>query len=357
MEDVISAVGTGGAEAGARRFLVEAAQAGQRLDQFLAQALAGELSRSRVQALIEAGEVSVDDATVAAPKRKVAAGESVAFTVPEAEAPEPIAEDIPLDVLYEDAHLIVIDKPAGLVVHPGPGNWTGTLVNALLFHCGDTLSGIGGVKRPGIVHRLDKETSGVMVVAKTDLAHRSLADQFAAHGRDGRMERAYQAVVWGVPSRPVGRIEAVLGRSNSDRMKRTVVNEERADAKHAVTHFQVLERFGGAAEHAALVVCVLETGRTHQIRVHMAHIGHPLVGDDAYGAHFRSKARKLGQDVAGIIENFPRQALHAFRLGFEHPATGEPMEFETELPADMAELLDGFRHCAEEPRGSAYKSR
>ncbi|WP_061933998.1 RluA family pseudouridine synthase [Aureimonas sp. AU22] len=337
----MSIVGTGGDETDASEFVVSEQEAGRRLDQFLATALGGELSRSRLQSLIEDGQVRVDETPVLLPKRKVAAGETVRLAVPEPEAPEPVAEDIPLAILYEDEHLVVLDKPAGLVVHPGPGNWTGTLVNALLFHCGDTLSGIGGVKRPGIVHRLDKETSGVMVVAKSDAAHRSLAKQFAAHGQDGKMERAYQAVVWGVPSRPVGTVEASLGRSNSDRTKRQVVKDGRPDARHAVTHFEVLERFGTEGANAALIACVLETGRTHQIRVHMSHIGHPLIGDEVYGAHFRTKSKKLGE-VGDVVAAFPRQALHAFRLAFEHPVSGEPMEFETELPDDMQELLEAL---------------
>ncbi|WP_019996524.1 RluA family pseudouridine synthase [Aureimonas ureilytica] len=343
MEVPIPAVGTSGPEAGASRFLVSDEDAGKRLDQFLAQALAGDLSRSRVQSLIEAGQVSVDDVAALSPKRRVQPGESVALVMPEPEAPDPEPENIPLDILYEDADLVVLDKPAGLVVHPGPGNWTGTLVNALLFHCGDTLSGIGGVRRPGIVHRLDKDTSGVMVVAKNDLAHRSLAEQFAAHGADGRMERAYQAVVWGIPSRPIGTVEAALGRSNSDRTKRTVVPAGRPDARHAVTHFEVLERYGEGNTSASLVACILETGRTHQIRVHMAHIDHPLIGDETYGAHFKSKARKFGT-AAETVAGFPRQALHAFRLAFEHPSTGEAMEFETELPDDLSELVEALRH-------------
>ncbi|RIX98728.1 RluA family pseudouridine synthase [Aureimonas flava] len=337
----MSIVGTGGDETDASEFRVGDDDAGRRLDQFLAAALGGELSRSRLQSLIEDGQVRIDETPVLLPKRKVAAGETVRLDMPEPEAPEPVAEDIPLDILYEDEHLVVLDKPAGLVVHPGPGNWTGTLVNALLFHCGDTLSGIGGVKRPGIVHRLDKDTSGVMVVAKSDAAHRSLAAQFAAHGQDGRMERAYQAVVWGVPARPVGTVEAALGRSNSDRTKRQVVPDGRPDARHAVTHFEVLERFGSEGANASLIACILETGRTHQIRVHMSHIGHPLIGDDVYGAHFRTKSRKLGE-VGEIVAAFPRQALHAFRLAFEHPVTGEPMAFETELPEDMQELLEAL---------------
>ena len=295
-----------------------------------------DLSRSRVQALIAAGQAFVDGAPAPSPKRKVAAGETVSLAMPEPADADPEPEAIPLDILYEDASLVVLNKPAGLVVHPGAGNPRGTLVNALLHHCGDSLSGIGGVKRPGIVHRLDKDTSGVMVVAKSDAAHRGLSEQFAAHGRDGRLERAYRAIVWGVPARERGTIDAHLARSGTDRTKRRVSSPERPDAREAVTHYAVLAR--AAEAQASLVECALETGRTHQIRVHMAHIGHPLVGDDVYGAGFKTKARRLDSAVAEAVAAFPRQALHAVRLGFEHPETGRSMLFETELPADMVEL-------------------
>ena len=323
----------------ASSFVVGAEQAGQRLDQFLAAQFPGVLSRSRIQALIEAGEVTVSGTPSRISKRKVAAGEMVELVVPEAVDADPLPENIPLAVLYEDASLIVVDKPAGLVVHPGPGNWTGTLVNALLHHCGDSLSGIGGVKRPGIVHRLDKDTSGVMVVAKSDIAHRHLAEQFAAHGRDGRLERAYLAMVWGVPLRAAGTIDAPLGRSGSDRTKRTVVPATRADAREAITHFHVLARSAVAGEDfASLVECQLETGRTHQIRVHMAHVGHPLIGDETYGAGFATKVKRLEPEAAAIVAALGRQALHAHRLGFEHPLSGETMSFETPMPADMQAL-------------------
>jgi 23S rRNA pseudouridine1911/1915/1917 synthase len=318
--------------------------AGARIDRFLAKALGGEMSRARLQALVAEGGVTVNGAPATQPSRKVQAGETVELAVPEPEAPEPEGEDIPLTILFEDEHLVVVDKPAGLVVHPGPGNWTGTLVNALIHHCGDTLSGIGGVKRPGIVHRLDRDTSGVMVVAKTDTAHRALAEQFAAHGKDGRMERAYLALVWGVPARPAGVIDAPLGRSNADRTKRAVVPEGRPDARHARTAYEVVERLGRPAPLASLVRCRLETGRTHQIRVHMAHIGHPLMGDEVYGAGYRSKSAKLGEEAATRLAALGRQALHAARLGFVHPASGERMVFETPLPADMAELLAALQH-------------
>lgn len=323
----------------------DAAAAGQRLDLWLAGRLAPDLSRSRVQALIRQGAVSVGGRVVTEAKRKLAAGEEIAIGLPEPEPAAPRGEDIPLDILYEDAALIVVNKPAGLVVHPGAGNWTGTLVNALVHHCGDSLSGIGGVRRPGIVHRLDKDTSGVMVVAKTDHAHRVLSAAFADHGRTGDLRRAYVALVWGVPARPSGTIDAPLGRA-SDRVRRAVVPAGREDARHAVTHYTVEERFGGTQDKyasASLVECRLETGRTHQIRVHMAHIGHPLVGDPDYGQAFRSKANRLPEPLATKVRAFPRQALHARLLEFSHPDTHLAMRFEAPIPEDMEDLVGGFR--------------
>ncbi|MBO6717584.1 MAG: RluA family pseudouridine synthase [Rhizobiaceae bacterium] len=316
---------------------------GARLDQWLAAALHGEFSRSRLQALIRSGHVSVDGAAVSEPKRRLSPGELICVALPEPEPAEPEGEDIPLDILHEDADLIVVNKPAGLVVHPGAGNWTGTLVNALIHHCGASLSGIGGVRRPGIVHRLDKDTSGVMVVAKNDAAHRALAEAFADHGRSGGLERAYKALVWGIPRLPAGRIEAALGRA-ADRTRRAVVDAGRPDAREAATAYTVLERYVPAAgSEAALVECRLETGRTHQIRVHMAHIGHPLVGDADYGQAFRTKANRLPETLRRMVAAFPRQALHAWLLAFDHPATGERMRFETQLPDDMLALVGQFR--------------
>ncbi len=321
--------------------------AGARLDQWLAARLAPDLSRSRVQALIRDGLVTIGGTVERSQGRRLAGGEQIRLILPEPEPAAPAAEDIPLSVLYEDDELIVIDKPAGLVVHPGAGNPTGTLVNALIQHCGASLSGIGGVRRPGIVHRLDKDTSGVLVVAKNDRAHRALSEAFADHGRTGDLERAYDALVWGAPPRMTGTIDAALGRA-ADRTRRAVVPEGRADARHAVTHFTVRERFGEDAQGrrppmAALVECRLETGRTHQIRVHMAHIGHPLVGDRDYGRAFLTKANKLPAPLGDLVRAFPRQALHARLLAFRHPATGEVMRFEAPLPPDLAELVGGFR--------------
>lgn len=323
----------------------DADAAGVRLDQWLAGVLAPKFSRSRVQALIRDGHVGIGGRAVDEPKKKLAGGETVTVALPEPEPPEPEGEAISLKILHEDDALIVVDKPAGLVVHPGAGNWTGTLVNALIHHCGDSLSGIGGVRRPGIVHRLDKETSGVMVVAKTDAAHRALSEAFADHGASGGLERAYVALVWGAPARTSGTIDAPLGRA-ADRVRRAVVPEGRADARRAVTHYRVLERFGDdGAGHAlaSLVECRLETGRTHQIRVHMAHLGHPVVGDPDYGQAFRTKANRLPEPLRAQVKALPRQALHARLLGFDHPASGEHMRFEADLPADMAALVEGLR--------------
>lgn len=338
-------------EAGEARkaFHADADTKGERLDQWLAARLAPDLSRSRVQALIRDGAVTLDGAAVTASGRRLAGGEHVVVELPAPEPAAPQGEDMPLSILHEDDELVVIDKPAGLVVHPGAGNWTGTLVNALIHHCGASLSGIGGVRRPGIVHRLDKDTSGVLVVAKTDRAHRILSEAFADHGRTGDLERAYDALVWGAPARMTGIVDAPLGRSPGDRTRQAVVPATRAGARHAVTRFSLRERFGERLDGsrpavAALVECRLETGRTHQIRVHMAHAGHPLIGDQDYGRAFFTKANTLPEPLAGLVRAFPRQALHARLLAFRHPATDELMRFEAPWPADFAQLVDGFRH-------------
>jgi 23S rRNA pseudouridine1911/1915/1917 synthase len=320
--------------------------AGARLDQWLTAKLGADFSRSRVQSLVRQGAVALAGKPATDPGRKLKAGETVEVTLPEPAPAEPEGEAIPLDILFEDSELIVVDKPPGLVVHPGAGNWTGTLVNALIHHCGDSLSGIGGVKRPGIVHRLDKDTSGVMVVAKTDRAHRALSEAFADHGRSGELERAYVALVWGAPERSAGSVDAPLGRA-ADRVRRAVVPKDRSDARHAVTRYTVIERFGAQPDGtatAALVECRLETGRTHQIRVHMAHIGHPVIGDPDYGQAFRTKANRLPEPLRSMAKDFPRQALHAQLLAFSHPVTGETMRFEVPMPQDMAELVETFRN-------------
>lgn len=321
-----------------RRYTVGAEEAGERIDTFLAKASEGELSRARIQGLIAEGAVTLSGVPIAAAKRRVLEGEEIEIGFPAPEDPEPQAEAIPLVIAYEDDELVVVDKPAGLVTHPGPGNWTGTLVNGLIHHCGDSLSGINGVRRPGIVHRLDKETSGLIVVAKTDAAHKGLAEQFAAHGRDGRMRRAYDALVWGKPLPEVSLVDAPLGRARNDRTRRAVVSPNAPDARHAVTHYTVLSAAPGPEPLASLVECRLETGRTHQIRVHMAHIKHPLVGDVVYGAGFRTKSAKLDEGPRAVVEGFTRQALHAAELGFVHPVSGEAMAFRSPIPADMREL-------------------
>ena len=309
-----------------------------RLDKVLALTFL-QVSRARFQSLIAEGRVAVEGKVVREGRHKVKAGQTLAVVIPEALAAEPLPEAIALDIVYEDGDLIVIEKPPGLVVHPGAGNATGTLVNALIAHCGDSLSGIGGVKRPGIVHRLDKDTSGLLVVAKNDRAHQALSEQFAAHGRDGRLERAYLAVVWGVPERPRGTIEGAIARSNANRQKMTVSRS--ASAREAITHYEVLETFG-LPPLASLVRCKLETGRTHQIRLHMAHIGHPLLGDVTYGSGFKSSERKLPETAREALKSLNRQALHATLLGFEHPVTTQPMSFERPPPEAMASLISAL---------------
>jgi 23S rRNA pseudouridine1911/1915/1917 synthase len=322
---------------------IDEADVGQRLDRVLA-ARFPDFSRSRWQALIKDGAIQDHTSRVLEdPGHRVKRGDILAIALPEATPPEPVGEDIPLVVVHEDAHLIVIDKPAGLVVHPGAGHHTGTLVNALIHHCGASLSGIGGVKRPGIVHRLDMDTSGLLVVAKTDAAHQGLSAQFQSHGADGRLVRSYTAICWGAPVLARGIIEAALARSKINRTKIAVVRP--AAGRHAVTHYEVTEPFADAGNRpiASLLDLQLETGRTHQIRVHMAHLGHPLLGDATYGAGFNTRALRLGQGGQAALAALDRQALHARVLGFEHPVTGETMRFESELPTDMARLLEALR--------------
>ena len=311
------------------------AEHGVRLDRLLAQRIAA-LSRTRLKALILDGAVTVGGRTIRDPGHRVNAGDRIEVTVPPPEAPEPQPENIPLNIIYEDGELVVIDKPSGLVVHPAAGHPTGTLVNALIAHCGDSLSGIGGVKRPGIVHRLDKDTTGLMVVAKTDRAHQALAAQFADHGRTGPLQRGYLAFVWGAPDRPKGTIDAPIDRHPHARDKMAV----RQSGREAITHWALAERYPGPDKKplASLIECRLETGRTHQIRVHLAHIGHPLIGDATYGPGFRTKSALLSADAGEALQALGRQALHAYLLGFEHPTTGEELLFRSELPADLTRL-------------------
>jgi 23S rRNA pseudouridine1911/1915/1917 synthase len=316
---------------------VEAQEAGERLDRFLARRLP-QLSRSRLQALIRAGRVARNGMVISELGQKTKAGETYTVEVPDPEPAVPLAQAIPLAIVHEDADLLVIDKPAGLTVHPGPGHASGTLVNALIAHCGASLSGIGGVRRPGIVHRLDKDTSGLLVVAKSDRAHRGLSEQFAAHGADGRLERRYLAIVWGAPERQRGAIDAALARSRANRTKIAVVSE--AAGRRAVTRYEVLATYPSGAKTpvASLLRLTLETGRTHQVRVHLAHIGHPLLGDMTYGAGFKASARKLGGEAQTALTKLGRQALHAAELAFVHPVTGRRLSFASPLPADMARL-------------------
>jgi 23S rRNA pseudouridine1911/1915/1917 synthase len=331
-----------------------------RLDKALAAAAAHALpegeapSRSRIMRLLTEGAVTLDGRAVTDGKARPEPGAAYDIALPEAVEIEARPEPIPLMIVHEDADLIVIDKPAGMVVHPAPGSWSGTLVNALLYHCADTLSGIGGARRPGIVHRIDKDTSGLLVVAKSDRAHRGLAAQFADHS----VTRRYLAVVHGLPDagdprlrgtpglspEPGGvlRIATNLDRHASDRQRQAVVEGR---GRHAITRFRVMQAFGQPPV-AALVECWLETGRTHQIRVHLAHAGHGLVGDPVYGGRRVISARAVGDAAANMARDFPRQALHAGLLGFDHPATGERMEFSAPLPPDMAALVQALSAAA-----------
>jgi 23S rRNA pseudouridine1911/1915/1917 synthase len=308
-----------------------------RLDRVLAARVA-ELSRSRLKALILAGSVAVKHTAVRDPAFHVARGDTITIDVPEPVPAEPQGENIALDIVYEDDDLIVLNKPKGLVVHPAAGHETGTLVNALIAHCGASLSGIGGVRRPGIVHRLDKDTTGLMVVAKNDQAHQSLTAQFADHGRTGPMERGYVAFVWGVPNRQRGTIDAPIDRHPYAREKMAV----REGGREAITHWELAQVFQGrdGKPVASLLACRLETGRTHQIRVHLAHLGHPLMGDAVYGPHFKTKAGQLGNRGKEALTALDRQALHAYLLTVEHPRTGKLLHWEAPLPEDLLLLKE-----------------
>ncbi len=322
-------------------------EAGLRLDSFLSGRI-DTLSRTRAKALIKAGAMTIDGQQVTDPRAGAIAGQIYEFAPPPARPAAPAPQDLPLEILYEDADLIIVNKAAGMTVHPAPGSPQGTLVNALLHHCGGQLPGIGGVERPGIVHRIDRLTSGVMVVTKTEDAHIGLSRSFAAH----TMERAYLAVTSAAPRPLAGTVDAALARSPHDRKKMAVVNPDNVKAaRHAVTHYKALETYGlrdkaSGLAAAALIECRLETGRTHQIRVHMAHIGASLIGDPVYGRHHGMKAYGQGeafQTALKTVHAFDRQALHASVLGFEHPVTGAAMRFEPPLPSDMRQLIDALR--------------
>jgi 23S rRNA pseudouridine1911/1915/1917 synthase len=323
------------------------------------------LSRSRLKALIASGAVALDGRTIRDPNHRVNSGAAIVVDVPPPEPAKPVAEPITLNVVYEDDDMIVIDKPAGLVVHPAAGHWTGTLVNALIAHCGESLSGVGGERRPGIVHRLDKDTSGLMVVAKNDRAHRALAAQFADHGRSGEpFERAYLAFVWGAPERPHGTINRPIERDPYARDRMAV----REGGREAVTHWEVLERYGAprpakagqakgpAQPVASLLLCRLETGRTHQIRVHLAAIGHPLMADRVYGAGWRTKVALLPSRAKSALEALGRQALHAHILTIKHPK-GKILEFRSELPMELARLHNELVGGRAEPSQKAPDNR
>ena len=315
------------------------------------------LSRSRIAKLIAAGMVRLNGVVEVNQKARVAEGDVVEITVPVASESHIEAEDIPLTVVYEDDDLIVINKPAGMVVHPAPGTPNGTLVNALMHYCGDRLSGVGGVARPGIVHRIDKDTSGLLVVAKSDVAHQGLAAQFEKH----RVERRYLAVVYGAPDASDPRVRGVKGvnfeagnimrittglaRHKTDRQKQAVLF---GAGRHAVTRARIVETFGQPVA-ASLVECWLETGRTHQIRVHMAHAGHGLIGDPVYGGRRKLSEKAIGGPAQAAARNFPRQALHAATLGFEHPVSHETLRFEAEIPQDMAGLIASLRQKSTKP--------
>ena len=313
-----------------------------RLDRVLAGHVP-EFSRSRLKALILAGSVSVGSAPIRDPAYHVGPGDTIIIDVPEVAPAEPMPENIALDIVYEDDDIIVIDKPAHLVVHPAAGHESGTLVNALIAHCGASLSGIGGVRRPGIVHRLDKDTTGLMVAAKNDRAHASLSAQFADHGRTRPMQRGYFAFVWGVPNRQRGTVDAPIDRHPHAREKMAV----RDGGREAITHWEIRETFNGRDGRpvASLLACRLETGRTHQIRVHLAHIDHPLIGDGVYGPHFKTKASHLGPRGQAALTALGRQALHAYLLALEHPKTGDFLHWEAALPEDLL-LLQGALQAA-----------
>ncbi|GAN87366.1 RluA family pseudouridine synthase [Komagataeibacter intermedius] len=312
--------------------IATANDAGQRTDRFIANVVDG-LSRSRVKSLMESGHLLRDGSPLRDPAEPVRAGMCYEIHIPPAIPATPQGQDIALDILYEDRDLIVLDKPAGMVVHPAPGNEDGTLVNALLAHCGEGLTGIGGERRPGIVHRLDKDTSGIMVAAKTEMAHQALSLAFA----ERRIDRAYQAICWGIPTPASGSFDGAIGRDRRDRKRMAVIAN--GGGKMALTHYRVLDTFHGGLAH---VECRLATGRTHQIRVHFAHAGHALVGDPVYLRRIPAASRSLPPAAKDAALDFPRQALHARRLGFVHPRSGEQMLFETAPPEDFRHLLSSI---------------
>lgn len=330
---------------GSQHLTITPDQSGQRIDRVLAEAVGG-LSRSRVKTLIEEGRLRRDGVVVSEPAEAARAGQTYVLDVPAPIPAEPVPQAIPFTILHEDADIIVLDKPAGLVVHPAPGNYDGTLVNALLAHCGPGFTGIGAEKRPGIVHRLDKDTSGVMVVAKTQLANDALTRAFAE--RD--LERVYLALVWGAPTPTAGSIEGAIGRDRRDRKRMAVVTH---GGKPALTHYRLTRSWRMAV---SLLECRLATGRTHQIRVHLSTRGHPIVGDPVYLRRIPAAARALEDPLRGRLLDFPRQALHAAVLGFAHPRTGTMLRFETPPPEDMASLIAALDAPAARPAAGSHRA-
>ena len=311
-----------------------------RLDQFLKKNII-HLSRTRIKKLIVDGFLKVNNRIIMDPSYNVRENDICILEIPEAIKAKPIGEKIDLEIIYEDNDLIVINKQKGLVVHPAPGNPNKTLVNALINHCGNSLSGIGGEKRPGIVHRLDKDTSGLLVVAKNDRSHNGLASQFKNHGKDGKLIRAYKALIWGIPTFSSGKISTFIGRSDRNRKKMMVINNEKYKSKEAITNWKVLGK--NSENNITLIECNLETGRTHQIRVHLDYISHPILGDPLYGQGYKTRINKLEPNIKFLVEKHGNtQALHAYKLGFKHPITNENLIFETDPPENMKKIIESF---------------
>ena len=311
-----------------------------RLDQFLKKNII-HLSRTRIKKLILDGFLKVNNRIIMDPSYNVRENDICILEIPEAIKAKPIGEKIDLEIIYEDNDLIVINKQKGLVVHPAPGNPNKTLVNALINHCGNSLSGIGGEKRPGIVHRLDKDTSGLLVVAKNDRSHNGLASQFKNHGKDGKLIRAYKALIWGIPTFSSGKISTFIGRSDRNRKKMMVINNEKYKSKEAITNWKVLGK--NSENNITLIECKLETGRTHQIRVHLDYISHPILGDPLYGQGYKTRINKLEPNIKFLVEKHGNtQALHAYKLGFKHPITNENLIFETDPPENMKKIIESF---------------
>ena len=311
-----------------------------RLDQFLKQNIS-DLSRTRIKKLIVDGFLKLNNKIIIDPSYTVKENDIFILKIPDAVEAKPVGEKIDLEIIYEDSDLIVVNKQKGLVVHPAPGNPNKTLVNALINHCGNSLSGIGGEKRPGIIHRLDKDTSGLLVVAKNDRSHNGLASQFKNHGKDGKLIRAYKAIVWGIPTFSSGKISTFIGRSDRNRKKMMVFNDEKYKSKEAITYWKVLEK--NDENNITLIECNLETGRTHQIRVHLDHISHPVLGDPLYGHGYKTRVNKLKSTIKILVEKHGNtQALHAYKLGFEHPITNKNLIFETDPPETMKKIIESF---------------